>query len=200
MRMIALFSILLLAASAHAAGDPVAGHTKSATCAACHGPDGNSPTNPLWPKLAGQHPGYIAKQLQAFKAGKERTDPTMAPMAAPLSPADVADLAAYYSSQAIKLDAADPAAVALGEKIYRGGDKDNGLPACMACHGPAGLGNGPAGFPRIGGQHAPYTVKQLKAFRSGERKNDLNGMMRDVARKMSDEQMDKVAQYISGLH
>jgi len=183
-----------------AAGDPAAGQTKSAVCAACHGTDGNSPANPLWPKLAGQHPGYIVKQLQALKAGTGRTDPTMAPMAAPLSDQDMADLAAYFASQSTKIGAASPAQVTLGEKIYRAGDKDSGLPACMGCHGPAGMGNDPANFPRLSGQHADYTVKQLMAFRSGERKNDLNGMMRDVANKMTNDQMKAVAQVIAGLH
>jgi cytochrome c553 len=200
MRYIALFSILLLATSVHAAGDAAAGQTKSVVCAACHGADGNSPTNPLWPKLAGQHPGYIVKQLQALKAGTARTDPTMAPMAAPLSDQDMADLAAYFASQTTKIDEADPAEVAAGAKVFRAGDKDNGLPACMGCHGPAGMGNGPANFPRLSGQHADYTVKQLMAFRSGARKNDQNGMMGDVAKKMSDDQMKAVAQFIAGLH
>ncbi len=180
-----------------AAGDAAAGKEKSAVCVACHGPDGNSP-NPIWPKLAGQHPSYIVKQLQDFKAGKRKND-LMSPMAAPLSEEDVANLAAYFSSQTQKGGAAAADKVALGEKIYRAGNKQSGVAACMACHGPTGIGNAPAKFPRISGQHADYMAKALKDFRAGTRSNDLNGMMRGVAARMTDEEIEAVVQYAQGL-
>ncbi len=186
------------AAGVQAAGDAVAGKTKAAACVACHGPDGNSPTNPLWPKLAGQHPSYILKQLTELKSGA-RKDQTMSPMATPLSEQDMQDLAAFFSGQTQKPGTAAADKVVLGEKIYRAGNKETGVAACMACHGPAGLGNGPAKFPRISGQHAAYVEKALKDFRSGSRSNDLNGMMRGVAVKMTDDEIAAVAQYVQGL-
>lgn len=190
--------LLGAAGSSLAAGDATAGKAKSAACAACHGADGNS-TNPVWPKLASQHPQYIAKQLHDFKGG-DRKDPTMAPMAAPLSDQDMEDLAAYFSSQQIAPGTADQAQVALGEKIYRGGNSATGVAACIGCHGPTGAGNPAANFPHLASQHAPYVVKQLKAFRAGERANDAGQMMRNIAAKMTDEEIDAVAQYIAGLH
>lgn len=95
--LLAAVAVLLVGANAQAAGDAAAGKSKAASCGACHGPDGNS-TNPLWPKLAGQHAAYLVKQLEAFKSG-ERKDPLMSPMAAGLSEQDMKDLAAYYAAQ-----------------------------------------------------------------------------------------------------
>lgn len=179
------------------AGDASAGKEKAATCAGCHGADGNS-ANPIWPKLAGQHAKYLVKQLQDFKAG-DRKNATMAPMAAPLSEQDMQDLAAYFSAQQIKLGEADPKLVDAGEKIYRGGNKTSGVSACMACHGPDGAGNPAANFPHLAGQHAAYIENQLKAFRSGERANDYGKMMRNIASKMTDHEIKAVASYIQGL-
>jgi cytochrome c553 len=189
---------LLTATGAHAAGDATVGQTKAATCAACHGAEGTSP-NPIWPNLAGQHPGYIAKQLAEFKAG-DRADPTMAPMAAPLSEQDAADLAAYFSSRPGSPGAAKAESVPMGEQIYRGGNAASGVAACIGCHGPAGDGNPAAKFPTLSGQKPAYVVKQLQAFRAGTRKNDLNGMMREVAARMTDKEMESVAEYVAGLH
>lgn len=189
----------LVASGAQAAGDVSAGKTKSAVCAACHGPDGNgSPANAAWPKLAGQNPEYIQKQIADFKSGA-RTDPTMAPMAAPLSPEDVADLAAYFSSQKKSPGKAAADKVAAGERVYRGGNSATGVAACMGCHGPTGAGNPAAGFPAIWGQNAAYVEKALKDFRSGARANDPATMMRGVAAKMSDDEIVAVAQYVQGL-
>ncbi len=197
--LVSISVVLALGATAvQAAGDAAAGKTKSAVCVACHGPDGNSPANPVWPKLAGQHPSYLVKQLTELKSGA-RKDQTMSPMAAPLSDQDMQDLAAYFSSQTQNPGTAAADKVAQGEKLYRAGNKATGVAACMACHGPSGIGNGPARFPRISGQHAPYVEKALKDFRSGTRSNDLNGMMRDVAKKLSDDEIAAVAQYVQGL-
>lgn len=189
---------LFMANGAYAAGDAAAGETKSASCIACHMADGNS-VNPIWPKLAGQHEGYLVKQLVDFKAGN-RADPTMMAMVAPLNDQDVLDLAAYFSSQTQSGGAAQPELVDLGETVYRAGNAARGLTACTACHGPTGTGIPSAGFPRVGGQHADYVVKQLKDFRAGNRGNDANSMMRDVAARMTDAEIEAVASYVSGLH
>ncbi|MEJ2059836.1 MAG: c-type cytochrome [Gammaproteobacteria bacterium] len=179
-------------------GDAAAGKAKSTTCAACHGADGNS-VSAQFPRLAGQNYDYLVKQLHDFKSGK-RKNATMSAMAAPLSNTDIDDLAAYFSSQKVNgLKPGDKTKVAAGEAIYRGGDAASGVPACMACHGPDGMGNPAAHFPRLAGQHAEYIVTQLKAFHDGSRANDAGQMMRNIAVKMTDKQMDDVAQYIQGL-
>lgn len=187
-----------VAASAWAeGGNAEAGKTKSMTCAACHGADGNS-VNPEWPKLAGQHPSYLLKQLMNFK-NDERVNPSMSPMAKPLSDQDMADLAAYYASQVIKPGEADQSKVALGEQIYKGGNNATGVAACAACHGPNGAGNPAANFPAINGQHAAYTKLQMNAFRKGERANDAGKMMRNIAAGMTDAEIEAVSEYIAGL-
>lgn len=182
----------------HAAGNADEGKNKSAICAGCHGADGNSPINPLWPKIAGQHPRYIEKQLKEFKSG-DRTDPTMAPMAMPLSEQDVADLAAYFSSQSRQTGQAKAEMVNAGEAIYRAGNSGTGVVACMACHGPAGSGNPQANFPALAGQHAAYVEKALMDFRDGKRTNDAAKMMQGVVARMTNDEMKAVAQYIQGL-
>jgi cytochrome c553 len=188
---------LCLVTAAHAEGTAQAGQAKSATCVACHGVDGNS-VNPEWPKLAGQHPEYIVKQLQAFKSGA-RKNPLMSPMAAPLSDQDMEDLAAYFSSQTTKGGEAEPSKVSAGQRLYRGGDANSHTPACLACHGPNGRGNPPALYPSIRGQQATYVAAQLRAYKSGARTTDQNQMMRNVAASLSDEEIDAVASYIQGL-
>ena len=194
-----LFSFVLAFATAgvQAAGDVAAGKAKSATCLACHGADGNSP-NPIWPKLAGQHPAYIAKQLADFKAGM-RENAMMAPMVAPLSEQDMLNLAAYFGSQTQSVGSAAEDKVALGEKIYRAGNAESGVAACTACHGPTGIGNPAALYPRVSGQHAAYVEQTLKDFRTGARANDAQQMMRGVAAKMTDDEIAAVAQYLQGL-
>ncbi len=179
-------------------GDAAKGKVLSATCAACHGADGNS-ANPVWPKIAGQGDAYIIKQLNNFRSDS-RAEATMTPMAKAIaSDEDVLHLAAYYSSQKTKLGAANKDKVALGEAIYRGGNLATGVAACAACHGPTGSGIVAAKFPQIAGQHAQYTVIQLKAFKAGKRTNDVGEMMRGVAKNMTEEEMEAVAEYISGL-
>ncbi len=201
-----LLKILLLIASsaltmnAMANADAAAGKTKSAACAACHGADGNS-SNPQWPKLAGQHPAYIVKQLQDFKQGKSRSNAMMAGMVAPLNDADMANLAAYFSSQTTAPGFASKTAdIKLGKKIYRGGNSATGVPACMSCHGPSGIGDPKAGFPKLGGQHAQYTAIQLQAFRMETRSNDVKSMMRDIALKLTPKEVAAVSAYINGLY
>ncbi len=190
---------LLMFVSANSyAGDPEKGKTLSQTCAACHSVDGNS-VSPIWPKLAGQHAEYIVKQLQDFKDGK-RVNAQMAPMVASLSDEDMADIAAYFAIQNIKPGSAKPELIESGQQIYRAGDAEAGIPACMACHGPAGAGNPGAKYPALGGQHAEYTVIQLKAFKSEERSNDEANVMRDIAGPMTNTQIEAVSAYIQGLH
>jgi cytochrome c553 len=181
-----------------AAGNADEGKAKSLVCAGCHGADGNSGINPVWPKLAGQHPQYIEKQLKDFKNG-DRTNDLMRPMAMGLTDQDMANLAAYYSSQTKQIGAAAADQVNAGEKIFRAGNSETGVAACMACHGPAGSGNPQAMFPALNGQNAAYVEKALNDFRAGARSNDINKMMRDVAARMSDKEIKAVAQYIQGL-
>jgi len=196
--MIASLATLAALGVAQAAGDAEAGKAKAAMCAACHGPDGNSPA-PNFPKIAGQHAEYIAKQLQEFKSGA-RQDATMAGMTAALSEQDMADLAAFYASQKGNVGQAAEDKVELGETLYRAGNAATGVSACAACHGPAGNGNPMAKFPNLSGQHADYTALQLKNFRAGARANDAGSMMRGVAKKMTDAEIEAVSQYIQGLH
>jgi cytochrome c553 len=197
----------MLAAAAAAAEPPFKGDAAKAqtmvnqVCAACHAADGNSQIA-VNPKLAGQIPEYLYKQLTNFKAaaGKkaERENPVMAGMVAGLSPEDMRNLAAYFAGQAAKPGAAKSKdLVALGQKIYRGGIASKGVAACASCHGPNGAGM-PAQYPRLSGQHVEYVEVQLKAFRSGERANDP-GSMRGVAEKLSDREIQGVSDYIAGL-
>lgn len=187
------------AAEAAAKPDPAQGQAiVTKVCAACHAADGNSMT-PANPSLAGQHAEYIAKQLADFKANKSRKNPVMMGMAAPLSPQDMQNLGAYFEGQKPKPRAAkDPSLVKLGQQIYRGGILAKGVAACSSCHGPSGAGV-PAQFPRVAGQFAEYSAAQLQSFRTGERANDPNSMMRAIAAKLSDNEIKAVAEYIAGL-
>jgi len=188
--------------ASEAKGDAQAGQTKSALCAACHGPTGNSPT-PIWPNLAGQHESYIVQQLKNFKSGA-RHEPTMTPMAMPLTEQDMLDIAAYYASQTMESGTASEELLELGQKIYRGGNKETGVSACIACHGPTGAGNPAAKYPRVNAQQADYNLKQLKDYakgESGDRKpQGLASNMRDIASKMTEEEMKAVADYMRGLN
>jgi cytochrome c553 len=180
-----------------AGGDAAAGAQKAAVCGACHGMTGSS-INPEWPNLAGQHESYIAGQLEAFKAGT-RVNPLMTPMAAALAEADMKDLGAHFAQQTPAGLEADPSNWKAGEKLYRGGDAERGIPACIACHGPEGRGNGPAKYPALRAQHAVYTYNQLKAFKGGTRKSAGNDIMEVVTERMTDEEMRALASYVQGL-
>ncbi|MBE9562801.1 MAG: cytochrome c4 [Proteobacteria bacterium] len=196
-----VFCVLTLGSSVAIAanGDATAGKTKSALCAACHGPDGNSNVNPIWPKLAGQHENYLVKQLQDFKS-KARDEQTMGPMAAPLTEQDVLNLAAYFSSQTAKTTPVESDLAKQGERIYRGGNKDDKVPACVACHGIDGNGNPMANYPTIGGQNSGYVAKQLNDYKTNVRKPEgAAAVMIDVAKKMSADDMKSVAAYIQNM-
>src|SRR5687767_3936819 len=203
-RGLALTTILLGASlpfvSSAQEGSVEAGRAKAATCAACHGADGNSVT-PDWPTLAGQHANYIVRQLRAFKEG-ERNDVTMKPFADMLSEQDMLDVAAYFEAQKPTPKGADPSLVNLGQQIYRGGVPARGVAACIACHGPDGSGNPLAAYPRISSQHAAYTTKQLNAYRLGDRRSDVdvNQMMRNVAGQLFEEEIRALASYVQGLN
>ena len=191
-------SMLVNASETKKMGDATKGKALSATCAACHGADGNS-VNPECPKLAGQGEAYLVKQLHDYRADK-RSNATMTAMAKGIkSDEDVADLAAYFSSSKAKPGTANKEKIAAGEAIYKGGVMASGVAACAGCHGPTGSGNPAAKFPKISGQHAKYTVAQLHEFKIGKRANDSGKMMRNIALKMTDAEMEAVAEYISGL-
>jgi len=211
--LIGALVLLGMTGNAMAAGDAAAGKAKITACAACHGPDGNSAA-PTFPKLAGQSEKYLIKQLSEInrkdKAGKVmRAVPAMTGQTENLTAQDIADIAAYFSSQNMSGGVTKKEKVALGAEIYRSGDKEKGLAACSGCHSPTASGNAPAGFPRLSGQHADYIVAQLKAFRTGAddaenpaaRTNDGdNRIMRDIAYRLSDKEIDSVASFASGLH
>ena len=197
-KLISALTLMLLPAVLTAAGDIEAGKQKAATCVVCHGPDGNS-SNPSWPNLAGQHAEYIKKELLDFRSGRRKND-QMAPLAMILSDQDIDDLAVYYASRKPSIGQTLPENLEVGERMYRAGDASKGLAACMACHGPTGIGNPAANYPRINAQHAAYTELQLKAFKAEERANDRNGIMRDIAGRMSNDTIKAVADYLQGLH
>jgi len=166
-------------------------------CAACHAIDRNSAITAN-PKLAGQHPEYLYKQLTNFKSG-ERANAVMSGMAGMLSDADMHAVAEYFSKQTLNLGQAKTnGAGSLGEKIYRAGIQANNVPACAACHGPSGDGL-PVKYPRLGGQHSEYVLNQLRQFRLGTRANDEAKVMRTIAAKLTDQEMEAVADYIQGL-
>lgn len=195
LKHLTVLALLGTATATFAAGDPVAGEEKAALCAGCHGDDGNAAA-PIFPKLAGQHKSYLVKQLHDFKSQK-RVEATMNAMSEPLTDEDIQDLAAFYASK--KISAETGARNAKGESLYKTGNPSAGIPACTGCHGPNGQGNPSAAFPTLHGQYAAYLEKTLADFKSGERANDANNMMRQIARHLSEEDMSALADYASTL-
>jgi len=202
----ARFLVMLLAsvpfmAHAQPVGDPEAGEQKAAICASCHGVDGNSQVT-IWPKLAGQHEEYAARQSILIREQK-RNVPEMYPIVADMSDQDLADLAAYFGQQTLKPGVADEALVEPGETIYQIGNADSGVPACGACHGPSGSGVLGAHYPRLAGQHADYTAKRLRGYRDGVDNGEddpYSNIMVAVAKGLTDEEIEAVSSYIEGLH
>lgn len=202
-----LASLIFTSSPLSAAGNTDSGLEKSKVCVGCHMADGNS-VNPEWPKIAGQIPSYIVKQLRDFKSGK-RVNQIMEPILKPLSQSDFEDLAAYFARQKIQPGSGNSALILAGEKLYTKGIFYTTVTACVGCHGPRGGGNAawesnlaapPTVLaPAIGGQHATYIAKQLKAFRSGERSNDTGGVMQKIVKELSDEQIEAVSAYIAAL-
>lgn len=201
--LFAMASLALFATQAHAdslvEGSAENGEAKSLPCTACHGPAGNS-SNALWPNIAGQNAPYILAQLKAFRDGS-RQDPLMSGQAMVLSDEDMADLAVYYESlQPAAQSVKDPSSVDRGEALYRGGDSEAGVAACIACHGPTGNGNPAAKYPALRGQHADYTAKQLRDYKSGARVSDgKTRVMRDIAERLSEEDIEALSSYVQGL-
>ncbi|NOQ64183.1 MAG: c-type cytochrome [Methyloprofundus sp.] len=219
------FALFNMSHVAQAAGDVNAGLAKSATCVSCHGQEGNS-MMPMFPKLAGQNEGYLVKQMQAFKDGS-RENSSMAAMVASLSDQDMRDIAVYYAAQAVtendkpRLDVEEEddegndlpasalkaakevaqeeqdALMAQGYDVYRNGDLDNEISACIACHGPYGEGNEPAAFPAVKGQHADYLIKTLTDFKTDARSNDSDNIMHMIAKKMSEQEIQAMSYYMS---
>lgn len=197
-----LFASVAGAAGALAGGDPAVGKLKAAVCSACHGADGNS-VDPAWPKLAGQGAAYQMLQVLAIRSEHGRANPeaaTMVPMLANLSDQDLEDIAAYFATRVSTVEAADPELAETGRRLYQAGDAVRNIPSCMSCHGPGGRGNSLAAFPRLGGQYAAYTAKQLRAYRDGARTTDPAGMMRAIASRLTDADIQAVSEYVSGLH
>lgn len=192
---------MLLAGTAQAAGDAAAGQAKAAICAACHGIDGNSAV-PQWPKLAGQHADYIAAQTRMVRDG-QRQVVEMTGIVMGLSDQDIDDIAAYYAGQALQPGVADESLVQTGERIYRAGNAKSGVPACTACHGPTGQGNPAASYPAVGGQHATYMQSRLEKYRNGQVNGDkdpYSPQMVNVAKNLTDEEIQAVSSYMQGLH
>ena len=192
---------LLTSQAVLAEGDAQAGQNKSAVCAACHGVDGNSAVA-MWPKIAGQHEPYLVRHIQLIKANA-RPVPEMYGIAQTLSEQDILDLAAYYSGQTMSQGVADENLAPAGQQLYLAGNPEEGVPACVACHGPAGEGNPYAGYPWVAGQHATYTASMLNKYRDGVQwgPEDANSaVMVGVAKRLSDEEIAAVASYIEGLH
>lgn len=196
-------------------GDPQAGATKAAACAACHGVDGN-PADPQYPRIAGQSERYVARQLALFKSGERNTPMAalMQPFAMPLSAQDMRDIGAFYATQAPAAGVADDARIQtgpnagmkfyqVGERLYRAGDAERGIPACMACHGPDGRGNPGPPYPNVAGQYADYSARMLEAYRDGMvlgSAEHANSVMAQVAADLTDEEIQSLASYLEGLH
>ena len=198
---IAIGLFLLVSLPVLAAGDADAGQSKAAICAACHGADGNSAI-PMWPKLAGQHATYMERQLGLIKSGN-RAVPEMAGIVVSFSEQDMADVATYFSNQTTSAGVTDEALRANGERLYRAGNSETDIPACMSCHGPAGKGNPLSGYPSLAGQHSVYSEKMLTGFRAGNTwgEDDANSkIMTDVAKRLTDAEIKAVGSYIQGLH
>ena len=197
--LVSLLLTLGITGLAHAAGNAEAGQGKVVVCGACHGADGNSAA-PNFPKLAGQGERYLLKQLKDIKSGA-RPIVEMTGLLDNLSDEDLADISAYFASQQMGVGAADPKLVTRGGELFRGGKLAEGMPACTGCHSPNGAGIDAAGYPQLGGQHATYIAKQLTDFREGNRTNDGDSMiMRSIAAKLSNKDIEAVSSFIQGLH
>ena len=193
--------LVVISLQAVAEGDATAGQAKSAICAACHGADGNSAV-PNWPKLAGQHAAYLERQTALIKSG-DRSVPEMMGIVAGMSEQDLRDIAAYFSSQTNNGGVAEESVAALGQRIYKAGNADSGVPACMSCHGPAGEGNPLSGYPALAGQHSVYTSKMLNGFRAGDNWGEEDApseIMNGVAAELTDAEITAVSSFIQGLY
>lgn len=180
-------------------GNLDAGKATGVVCTACHGPEGNS-VSPLWPNIAGQNANYLVAQLKAFQKGT-RNDPLMTPQAMLLTEQDMKDVAVFFESLPAAAQAvADPGLIPRAEALYRGGNNEEGTAACLACHGPTGRGNPAASYPALNGQHAAYVAKQLQDYAADSRtSDDPTHTMRDIAKRLSKEDIQALASYVQGL-
>ena len=196
-----IISTILIFSNNVFAADIDKGKEKSVTCVVCHGQDGVS-VNPLWPNLAGQHASYLKSQLYEFQKGANgnRNNAIMYGISVVLSEKDIDDISAYYASLETSVGTTADEYLVKGQNIYRGGNMEYKIQACISCHGPNGQGNNPAAIPALSGQHAQYIYQQLKSFQLKNRANDMNKMMRNIVHRMSEEEMKAVAQYIQGLY
>lgn len=195
MRVVAIVCLLCVPALAAASDQERAREIVQGTCFICHGADGES-SSPVFPRLAGQHAGYVARQLVDYRSGRRKSE-TMRPMVEDLSPADFAALGRYFESRAPVAHTADDAALAqVGRFIFERGNPYSGIPACAGCHGASG--HGTDSLPRLAGQHALYLEQQLKKFNSRERTND-NAVMHAVASRLTELEAKAVSSYISGM-
>lgn len=199
MKKIAFIVLLILNGANYAADKQIIAPEKAALCASCHGQQGIS-TNPQWPNIAGQHASYLIKQLNDYKNIKTRNVPIMTTIASQLNEVEMTELSNYYAKQPLAKGSTPEQYVKRGEQLYRGGDLDKHIAACIACHGPKGIGNAQAKFPLLSGQNQAYTLLQLQAFKNKKRTNDLNSIMQDISQRMSEEDMKAVSYYIQGLH
>jgi len=193
--------LVLVSLQSFAQGDATQGEAKAAICAACHGADGNSAV-PNWPKLAGQHEQYLVRQATLIK-DNHRPVPEMMGITPGLSEQDILDISAFYAQQTPNGGVADESKVVLGERLFRAGNAETGVPACMSCHGPAGEGNPLSGYPALAGQHSVYSGKMLTRFRSGENwgeDDSASGVMNGAAARLTDEEIDALASYIQGMY
>ena len=197
--LVVMFAASQAQADSLVQGSVDAGKARSISCTACHGAEGNS-VNPLWPNIAGQSATYVIGQLKSFKDGS-RSNPLMTPQAMMLSNEDMRNVAVYFESlPAPAMAVADPSKLVKGEALYRAGNMEVGVAACLACHGPTGRGNPAARYPALKGQHALYTAKQLRDYAAEVRKSDgQNRIMRDIAARLSEDEIIALASYVQGL-
>ncbi|MFC4259916.1 c-type cytochrome [Marinobacter lacisalsi] len=189
-----------LSMAAHGAGDPEAGEANAGVCAGCHGQNGAAPVMGAYPKIAGLGEKYLFQQLQAIRDG-DRPIPEMTGLLDGKSDQDLQDLAAYFEQTDMPVGQASPEGLEQGRSLYKGGNLASGVAACAACHNPEGKGNGPAGYPHIGGQNAEYVIKSLNDYKSGERNGAPQAqIMVDIASRLTDAEIEAVANYISGLN
>ena len=195
-------------------GDAKAGQTKASACAACHGADGN-PSDPQYPRIAGQSERYSAHQMALIASG-QRGGPAVAmvPFVKDLTPQDMRDIGAFYATQKSGAGLADDTLIVegpykdmkfyeVGQQLYRNGDLARGIPACMACHGPSGAGNPGPAYPHLGGQHQDYAARRLQEYRTGtttEKNPALFNIMAQVANKLTDQEIQALGTYLQGLH
>jgi len=199
--MAMVLTLALACSHLFALGDPEQGESKAAVCAACHGMDGNSQIA-QWPKIAGQHEDYLARQTRMVR-DQQREVAQMYPIVMNLSDEDIADISAWYASQWIKPGVADEALVETGRSLYHGGNHETGVPACMGCHGPSGNGIPGSGFPMLRAQHADYTADRLRRYRDGETNgpdDPYSKIMVGVSEKLTDDEIAAVSSYLEGLH